>query len=53
MTICAVAYSFLAVDTIRSLYRANTVRFEVKKPDGVAMRHENSYAHLSAPDWST
>jgi hypothetical protein len=29
---------------------ANTVRFEVKKPHGVAMRHENSYAQLSAFD---
>src|SRR5690348_12578742 len=36
-TICAVAYSFLAVDTTRSVYRANTVRFEVKNPHGVAM----------------
>jgi len=25
----------------------------VKNPHGVAMRHENSYAHLSAFDWST
>jgi len=31
---------------------ANTVRFEVKKPHGVAMCHENSYAQLSAFDWS-
>jgi hypothetical protein len=31
---------------------ANTVRFEVKKPHCVAMRHENSYAQLSAFDWS-
>ena len=31
---------------------ANTVRFEVKQPRGVAMRHENSYAQLSAFDWS-
>jgi hypothetical protein len=31
---------------------ANTVRFEVKKPHAVTMRCENSYAQLSAFDWS-
>ena len=30
----------------------NTVRFEVKTPREVAMRHENSYAQLNAFDWS-
>jgi hypothetical protein len=30
----------------------NTVRFDVKTPREVAMRHENSYAQLNAFDWS-
>jgi hypothetical protein len=30
----------------------NTVRFEVKMPREVAMRHESSYAQLNAFDWS-
>jgi hypothetical protein len=30
----------------------NAVRFEVKTPGEVAMRHENSYAPLNAFDWS-
>jgi hypothetical protein len=36
-----------------AIHEGNAVRFEVKKPHGVAMCHENSYAQLSAFDWST
>ena len=30
----------------------NTVRFEVKAPRKLAMRHQNTYAQLNAFDWS-
>ena len=30
----------------------NTIRFEVKTPREVAMRHENSYSQLNTFEWS-